>query len=86
MTIFFHELKRGKISLLIWSLAIAFMLGILIVVGIIVVIALLDDTIHDEEYLLRTYDYPILGKVPNLFNTGNKSYGYYSQKRPKSNN
>lgn len=66
--------------------AIAFMLGILIVVGIIVVIALLDDTIHDEEYLLRTYDYPILGKVPNLFNTGNKSYGYYSQKRPKSNN
>lgn len=66
--------------------ALALMLGVLISVAVIVVIALLDDTIHDEEYVLRTYDYPILGKVPDLFNTGNKSYGYYSHKRPKTNN
>ena len=39
-----------------------------------------DDAVHDEEYVLRTYDYPILGKVPDLLNTGNKSYGYYSAK------
>lgn len=32
MTIFFHELKRGKISLLIWSLAIAFMLGVCVLI------------------------------------------------------
>ena len=46
--------------------------------------AMMDDTIHDEEYILRTYNYPILGKVPNLVNPGNKAYGYYSQNRHKS--
>ena len=32
MTVFFHELKRGKVSLLIWSCAIAFMLGICVLI------------------------------------------------------
>lgn len=32
MTIFFHELKRSRISLLIWSLAIAFMLGVCVLI------------------------------------------------------
>lgn len=32
MTIFLHELKRGKISLLIWSLAIASMLGLCVLI------------------------------------------------------
>lgn len=32
MTIFFHEMKRGKISLLIWSCAVAFMLGICVLI------------------------------------------------------
>ena len=61
--------------------AIAFILGILFSVAVVVVFALMDDTIHDEEYILRTYDYPILGKVPNLLNTGNRSYAYYSKKK-----
>lgn len=66
--------------------AIALLLGILASVIILTVLALMDDTIHDEEYVLRTYDYPILGKVPNLLNTGNKAYGYYSQKHQKTGN
>lgn len=61
--------------------AIAFILGILASVAVVVVFALMDDTIHDEEYLIRTYDYPILGKVPDLLNTGGKSYAYYSRKK-----
>ena len=61
--------------------AIAFVLGILTSAAVVVVFALMDDTIHDEEYVLRTYDYPILGKVPDLLNTGNKSYSYYSKKK-----
>ncbi|MBQ5602442.1 MAG: hypothetical protein IIU77_06445 [Clostridia bacterium] len=61
--------------------AIAFILGILFSVAVVVVFALMDDTIHDEEYILRTYDYPILGKVPDLLNTGNRSYAYYSKKK-----
>ncbi len=60
--------------------AIGLILGIFIAMIAVVISALLDDAVHDEEYVLRTYDYPILGKVPDLLNTGNKSYGYYSAK------
>lgn len=59
--------------------AVGLVLGMLVAVLILIVAALMDDTIHDEEYVLRTYDYPILGKVPNLLNAGGKSYGYYSR-------
>ena len=30
------------------------------------VIAIVDGSIHDEEYLLKTYDYPVLAKIPAL--------------------
>ena len=60
-------------------------LGLLIAVIVVVVIALMDGTIHDEEYVMRTYDYPILGKVPDLLGSGNKSYGYYTQKQYNAN-
>lgn len=59
--------------------AVGLVLGMLVAVLMLIVAALMDDTIHDEEYVLRTYDYPILGKVPNLLNAGGKSYGYYSR-------
>lgn len=63
--------------------AVGLMLGLVLSVVVLVVIAIQDDTIHDEEYILRTYDYPILGKVPNLLNTGNKSYTYYTSRQRK---
>lgn len=63
--------------------AIGLVLGILISAIALFVLALTDDTIHDEEYVLRTYNYPILGKVPDLLNARNKSYGYYSQKHQR---
>lgn len=53
-------------------------LGVLISAMILAVMAMLDDTIHDEEYVLHTYDYPILAKVPNLLGESTKKYGYYS--------
>lgn len=62
--------------------AIGLVLGVLLSVAVLTIAAVMDDTIHDEEYILNTYDYPILGKVPNLLNTGSKSYSYYSQKTP----
>lgn len=60
--------------------------GVLLAAGVIIVFVLLDDTIHDEEYILQNYEYPILAKVPNLLNSGNKRYGYYYQdhSKPKS--
>ena len=42
---------------------------------------MLDKTIHDEEYVLQTFGYPILAKIPNLVDTdGSKHYyrHYYS--------
>lgn len=66
--------------------AIGLILGVLLIGIALTIQALLDDTIHDEEYILKTYDYPILGKVPDLMNPSNKSYSYYSQKPHKKGN
>lgn len=53
-------------------------IGVLLAAGVVVVLALLDDTIHDEEYIIKTYNYPILGTVPDLVSSGNgKAYAYY---------
>jgi len=60
--------------------AIGLILGVLLSAAVLAVLAMLDDTIHDEEYILRTYDYPILAKVPDLLSSGDKKYGYYAQK------
>ena len=32
MTLYFHELKRGRLSLLIWTAAIAFMMAVSIII------------------------------------------------------
>lgn len=64
--------------------AVGLILGVILSAAVLVVAALMDDTIHDEDYILRTYDYPILGKVPDLVNSGGKSYGYYYQRHQRS--
>lgn len=60
--------------------AVGLVLGLLVAIIGVVIAAMLDNTIHDEEYVLKTYNYPILAKVPNLLDSGSKRYGYYSQK------
>lgn len=60
--------------------ALGLLIGVIVSALVVIVLALMDDTIHDEEYVLRTYDYPILGKIPDLVSPGSKSYGYYAQK------
>lgn len=64
--------------------AIGLILGVLLSVIVLSIFAILDDTIHDEEYILKTYNYPILGKVPDLMHTGGKAYGYYYQSPKKT--
>lgn len=61
--------------------AIGIIIGTLLSVICIALFAIMDDTIHDEEYILNNYDYPILAKVPNLLNSGSDHYKYYSYKR-----
>lgn len=57
--------------------AVGFMLGAFLSILIIVIFAVADNTIHDEEYIIKNYDFPILAKVPNLLDVGDKKYGYY---------
>lgn len=57
--------------------AIGFVLGVLASLLVLIVLAMLDNTIHDEEFILNNFDYPILAKVPDLMNVGAKKYGYY---------
>ncbi len=56
-------------------------LGVLFSVLAIMVIALVDDTIHTEEFVLSNYELPILAKVPDLVNVQNKKYGYRYEKK-----
>ena len=58
--------------------AMGFLLGALASILVLVILALMDNTVHDDEYVIRTYDYPILAKVPNLTATGGKKYAYVS--------
>ncbi len=70
--------------------AIGMLLGVLLAAAILSIRAILDNTIHDEEYIIQNYNYPVLAKIPDLLNSGNKKYGYkygyrygYYQKRKK---
>jgi len=60
---------------------IGFVIGIFLSCILITLAAIMDDTIHDEEYILQNYDYPILAKVPDLLNSGSSNYRYYYQKK-----
>ena len=65
--------------------AVGLILGVVLAVLVIAVIALFDDTIHDEDYILKNYDYPILAKIPNLLSADSKqNYSYYSKKSKNS--
>lgn len=59
--------------------AVGMILGALLSTLVIVIIAMLDDRIHDEDYIIETYDYPILAKIPDLVDSDGKHYGYYYQ-------
>lgn len=61
---------------------VGFILGVFVSLICLVIAALMDNTIHDEDYVLQNYDYAILAKVPNLLETEGKKYDYkyaYSQ-------
>ena len=62
--------------------AIGFILGMFASVLVLVIIAMRDNTVHDDEYIIKTYDFPILAKIPNLLDdSDSKKHGYYQTKR-----
>ena len=64
--------------------AVGLVLGVLLSVIVLVIAALMDGTVHDEDYVLQNYDCPILAKVPDLLDSGGKRYGYYYYYRRKN--
>ncbi len=61
------------------------MAGAVLAAAVLALIAVFDDTIYNEEYIMNAYDYPILAKVPNLLQSGTKQseYYYYSGRSAK---
>ena len=57
--------------------AVGFILGAFLSVILLIVLALFDNTIHDEEYIINNYNYPVLAKIPDLLDAGGKKYSYY---------
>jgi capsular polysaccharide biosynthesis protein len=57
--------------------AVGFILGALVAVIYLAISAMLDNTIKNEDYIIHNYKYPILAKIPDLMEEGNKSYRYY---------
>ena len=51
--------------------------GMVLCAGVILLIAYFDDQIHNEDYLLSTYDYPVLASIPDLTSKSSGKYGYY---------
>lgn len=45
---------------------------------ILIVIDLFDDVIRDEDYIIQTYDIPVLTRVPNLLEENSSKYYYRS--------
>ena len=56
--------------------AIGMMIGFVLICLVITIQEMTDTLIHSEDYLLETYDIPVLAVVPDLVNS--KSSGYYS--------
>lgn len=53
-------------------------LGLLLSCGVIIVMELMDDKIHDTDYLLQTYDIPVLAVIPDLTQTKSSNAYYQS--------
>lgn len=61
--------------------AVGFILGAVLSLIVLVIRALMDNTIHDEDYILQNYDYPILAKIPDLVDSSTNKYSYYQSKK-----
>ena len=57
--------------------AIGLLLGMVLASGIVLIGFFNDTIIHNEDYLLNTYNVPILATIPDLNAKTPKKYGYY---------
>lgn len=57
------------------------MIGALLTAVLVVVVDLMDDQIHDVEYLTKAYDLPVLATIPDLLAKNDNFYYRPSEKR-----
>ena len=60
--------------------------GTLLACGVIVILELMDDEIHSPDYLMETYDLPVLAVIPDLSSNAGSGYGYGYEKAAKRGN
>ena len=56
-----------------------FVIGAMLAAVVVIAFAIADGSIHDDEYVLKTYNYPILAKVPSLVSDVSSGYKYYKE-------
>lgn len=56
--------------------AMGLLAGLVLSAAVIIVLELMDETIHDEDYLAQNFDLPVLAAIPDMLN-GGKDKGYY---------
>lgn len=62
--------------------AIGMLLGAVLVCGIIILRELLDEQIRSEDFLLETYNLPVLAVVPDLLTAGKGGRNYHQDYKP----
>ena len=59
-------------------------LGFVLACGVVVVMELMDEQIHDSDYLSQTYELPVLAVIPDLLSgNGNNEYYRSAENRAK---
>lgn len=62
------------------------LIGAVLACGVVIVLELMDDKIHDSDYLLQTYNIPVLAVIPDLLTNKaeNNAYAKSAEQRAKS--
>ena len=69
---------------LLKNTAIGAILGFILACGVIVTMELMDEQIHDSDYLIQTYDIPVLAVIPDLLSSkSNNDYYQSAEQRAK---
>lgn len=74
------NLKKASPSVKLCT-ALGLVIGAVLSAAVVAVLALLDNTVHSGDYVLSTYDFPVLAEVPNLLESHDSKYGYYNSAR-----
>lgn len=61
------------------NVAIGALIGLLLTAAVIIVVEMMDELIHDSDYLMQTFDIPVLAVIPDLQSSSNIPADYYYQ-------